>query len=110
MTPARDSDPPTSMASTTRGWTATGSWHEVAWDTCVLGLPGTQVGGASTNPGAAWYFGVDLSCDYPIDEVGLLESAVSATPQLLCACACPGSMRVAAARRSARLRAISTDA
>jgi len=48
------------LDSASRGWTPAGLWHESTWPVCV----GGAVGGASANPGAAWYAGVDLTCGY----------------------------------------------
>jgi hypothetical protein len=68
------------QASTARGWTATGLWHETTWPVCVVGPPGMEVGGADANPGAAWYFGEDATCQYLDDQLGVLESPLSPWP------------------------------
>ena len=61
------------QASQGRGWTATGLWHESTWPVC----PGGTVGGASANPGAAWYAGVDGTCAYQDNMADTLQSPMS---------------------------------
>ena len=65
------------LDSRSRGWTATSLWHESTWDVCVTGRPGSEVGGADSNPGGAWYFGEDATCQYLDDEFGILQSGDS---------------------------------
>lgn len=53
-------------ASASRGWTSTGPWHEVPFLTCG--------GGATSDPGMAWYVGQDASCSYASNVTASLFS------------------------------------
>jgi hypothetical protein len=52
--------------SATRGWSATGAWHEVDFATCPPG--------ATWDPGRSFYFGEDATCLYPPSVTGSLTS------------------------------------
>ncbi|MEM7248863.1 MAG: hypothetical protein AAF533_26260 [Acidobacteriota bacterium] len=67
-------------ATVTRGWTAAGFGQEIDWNTCVVGVPPDEVGGALGNPGRSHYFGLPATCDYLDNQVGTLTSPVSAFP------------------------------
>lgn len=54
------------LASRTRGWTASGLWHESDYTNCTPG--------AFWDPGASWYFGVDGTCAYTARSNGTLAS------------------------------------